>query len=1256
MKKLFLSLFLLTGSLYATTYTVTSTADTNTAGTLRNAMYNARAGDIIDCTNGAIAGQTVLLTASLPALFSSVTFTMTPGSPVTINGNNQFQAFSIASGSTNISYFNLENCRSAGAPGGSGYGGGGGGAGGGGGLYVHNGANVGISYIEFSSCQAVGGAGGAGNAALISGGGGGGGYGDTTNSGIGGVGASSGGGGGGGGSTGGGAGGAGGSGAAGTAGTAGTYFGGGGGGGGGTTGAAGGNATGIAVTSAMTIPYAGGASMNTNSGGGAGTSANGSPATTALGGSGGNGAGSDSGFAGGGGGGGTAGGAGIGTGGGGGGSTGAGGAGGVDGGGGGGGSSGFAGGQGGFGAGGGGGGAAGVTLYGGGSGGAGAGSGGGGGAGLGGAIFIQNNGQLTIGDSLTLIGNSTASGVGGVGGGSGTGVSLGADIFLRSGGSLFFNNSLAPLTISNSIYSDQGAGGGGSGGGLTMSGINTITLSAPNYYTGNTSFNAGAIQVVADNSLGAPTAGLLFSGGTLQVSASMTTTRLVTLAGSGTINVDTLGNVFTIDNSVNAITGAGALIMSGLGTLALIGTGTNTYTGGTNINGGIVETAADTYLGASDGRIMFNGGTLQMDTGYITSARSILMSGIGTINTQNQTVTLSGVISGGGSLISDAGTGSLILTGINSFSGTATILTGTLEVNSDSMKGTIIDDNAGAFLIFNQTADGTYAGSLTGSGGFTKEGIGTLTMTGDSSGYTGAVAVTEGGLKVNGVLGGSNLTSAVGTVLSGNGTYSIGTSICNGFLQPGDSTGQVNFLGDLTLTGMAELDIEVTPTQADFLYVSGTLTEGGTLLLQPFSGFYGFGVVYPIIQAGTFAGSFATIGVSNPAFDLTLETIGNIIYARLFATVPFADFPAANGNILSVANNLNALTAAGEINLNSPLAMAIDSLIGASNATINAALDQLHPALFSSFYDLQAEVGSQIIGFFHKRPVPTCGCSGRGRGWAEPYGNWLNQENKGIELGFNAYSKGIAAGIDWEIIDNLVAGFGGAWNHSELHWHNERGQADVDGFFGGAYLDFASDSLYVGASLLAGRDFYNTSRKIVYTNVNEDAHGDYSGLDILSQLSTAYFLGPEKCCLLPYFNLDFFYLSQNSFTEKNAPGLNLAVESNSGMTMRSELGLGLQVIDRNREETLCISPQVAMGWTSICPLFRHKYKSTFEGYTIPFRVVGWDHTWQLLTLRFGLTLSYTCYSFSGEYAFELAPQSSTPLFDQKANLRLDVSW
>jgi outer membrane autotransporter protein len=369
-------------------------------------------------------------------------------------------------------------------------------------------------------------------------------------------------------------------------------------------------------------------------------------------------------------------------------------------------------------------------------------------------------------------------------------------------------------------------------------------------------------------------------------------------------------------------------------------------------------------------------------------------------------------------------------------------------------------------------------------------------------------------------------------------------------------------------------------------------------------------------------------------------------------------FSAANENIQSVIDNLNALGASGAIALNSPLAIAIDSLVGLSNAAINAALDQLHPALFSGYYDLQAQVGSQILTFFHRRPAPSCCgcCCGPDRAWAEVYGNWIDQKNTGIQLGFNAYSKGITAGIDREFTDGLVGGIGGAWNHTELRWHGERGHSNVDGFYGGCYLDYTGDCVYIGTSFLAGRDLFNTFRKITFSTVNEDARGDYDGLDCMAQLATAYFLGPDKCCLLPYFNLDVFYLKQQAFTEKDAPGLNLHVEKNRGMTMRSELGVGLQVIDRNRDETICVSPQLSMGWSCIFPLFRQDYTANFDGYLIPFKVVGWDHTWHLFTTRFGLTLTYTCYSLSGEYQFEIAPEHGSPLFDQRCNLRLDFNW
>ncbi|MCX7009970.1 MAG: autotransporter-associated beta strand repeat-containing protein, partial [Kiritimatiellaeota bacterium] len=86
-----------------------------------------------------------------------------------------------------------------------------------------------------------------------------------------------------------------------------------------------------------------------------------------------------------------------------------------------------------------------------------------------------------------------------------------------------------------------------------------------------------------DTALGLGGSGLTFNGGTLQSSGNMTlNNRTVTLTGAGTFTADASTTV-TINN---AISGAGALTKAGVGTLIL--SGTNSYTGITTVNGGIL--------------------------------------------------------------------------------------------------------------------------------------------------------------------------------------------------------------------------------------------------------------------------------------------------------------------------------------------------------------------------------------------------------------------------------------------------------------------------------------------------------------------------------------------------------------------------------------------------------------------------------------------------------------------------------------------
>ncbi len=386
-----------------------------------------------------------------------------------------------------------------------------------------------------------------------------------------------------------------------------------------------------------------------------------------------------------------------------------------------------------------------------------------------------------------------------------------------------------------------------------------------------------------------------------------------------------------------------------------------------------------------------------------------------------------------------------------------------------------------------------------------------------------------------------------------------------------------------------------------------------------------------------------------------LSILSLLSVSTLEAYVPISP-TNPNQNEQNVADNLNALRASGALDSDPSLLNAYNSLASLSDNTLNQALDQLHPAPYSAFPEIQAAVGGQILTTFHRKPAPYCCCSSPLRAWAEPYGNWLQEKNLEQELGFTANSKGIAFGVDGEVLEGWVVGAGGIWNDSHLYWKRGQGRATMNGYYGAIYTDYSTENVYVGASFLAGLDRFNTSRHIRFSDIDTKAHGHYYGTEILGQISTALFFGPSMCFMFPYFNIDFLYLNQHSYQEEGAAGLDLDVRSNGQTTMRTEAGFALQVSDMNAYRNFCFSPLFSLGWAMECPLSRPNYKATFADQSSRFQATGWDHTWQLFTVRFGATFSYKCVTLFSGYVAEMNPVDRTPYFDQRGDIRLDCSW
>lgn len=323
-------------------------------------------------------------------------------------------------------------------------------------------------------------------------------------------------------------------------------------------------------------------------------------------------------------------------------------------------------------------------------------------------------------------------------------------------------------------------------------------------------------------------------------------------AGDFAISGDTL----TFTNSVEAGMGSGSS-MTGSGTFAKDGTGTfrlypGTHSGNISLNQGEIRQYTGTMTGS--GTLTMAGGTKYSSDGATerTLTKALAINGnvglavnstgglviTNTVNlgagmrivTNNNAVTLSGVISSGG--LAKAGAGTMVLSGANTYALGTLVSAGVLEGTTTSLQGNITNNSA---VAFNQAGNGTYAGVLSGTGALTNKGAGTVTLSGTST-YSGGTTVAAGTLLVSGSIGSSAVTVSSGATLAGAGTVGSIASLA-GTVSPGNSAGAA---GTLTVTGAVALgggtytcDISGTgSTDCDKIAAGGAVAAASALTIN----------------------------------------------------------------------------------------------------------------------------------------------------------------------------------------------------------------------------------------------------------------------------------------------------------------------------------------------------------------------------------------------------------------------------------------
>ena len=315
---------------------------------------------------------------------------------------------------------------------------------------------------------------------------------------------------------------------------------------------------------------------------------------------------------------------------------------------------------------------------------------------------------------------------------------------------------------------------------------------------------------------------------------------------SGTVNV-TPANVSTttLNGVINSVSGTAVVNITAPNVTV------TTLSGGTlSVNSVSATSSVTTTVGAIRGGSVnvYNRGTLNVSVPSGSAVNGSIAIANGGVAAFNQTATGSynGLISGAGQVLK-TGTGLLILTGANTYSGGTRVREGTLSGNTTSLRRTIV--NSGV-VEFNQTSTGTYSGAMSGSGQLRKVGTGTLTLTGENT-YRGLTTVTAGTLRgflsslrgpiVNnsifefvqnsdgsygGVISGTGEVRKSGEsvlTLSGANTYSGGTMVSEGTLSGNTTSLQGNIGNNATV----EFDQRTSGIYGGILRGTGTLRKSG---------------------------------------------------------------------------------------------------------------------------------------------------------------------------------------------------------------------------------------------------------------------------------------------------------------------------------------------------------------------------------------------------------------------------------------------
>ncbi|CRI55396.1 membrane protein [Pseudomonas sp. CCOS 191] len=500
-----------------------------------------------------------------------------------------------------------------------------------------------------------------------------------------------------------------------------------------------------------------------------------------------------------------------------------------------------------------------------------------------------------------------------------------------------------------------------------------------------------------------------------------------------------------------------------------------------------------------------------------------------------------------------------------------------------------------------------WSNDISGHGGLTKQGIGTLVLSGNNT-YSGPTLVNQGRLAVNGSLQ-STVTVNDGGVLGGNGRIGALVVSRGGVVAPGNSIGTLRVASDVTFQPGSTYAVEVDSTGSDRLVSDGQIAVGGANLaldlqnpgvsLQSQQATSLVGRQFDILDAaGGVQGSFAQVQ-SNALF-----LGGGLAYTGSGVRLAVQRNATSFASVGLTANQRSVAAAADRLGAGNPVYESL--LLSADAASAQQAFDQLSGEIHPAVGNLLLNDSRQLRDAVGER-TRLQGVEGQDNGlWVKALGAWGKADGNSGHARYSSSIGGVLLGVDGQMSEDSRVGVFTGYSDSSLSMGDGRhSSASVDSYHLGAYAGKELEQMRLSAGASHSWHRIETKRELQYNEVSDrqKSKRDAQSTQVFGE--AAWKVELPSVALEPFANLAYVHIASDSFKEHGGAAALKGGEDNRDAwlsTLGMRVGKQLQLSSGQALEL-----SATLGW-------QHNLSSTGADQHLAFAGQGDTYKVQALSL------------------------------------------